>query len=517
VEVNPRTITFGRKRRFLIATNVLAMSAAAIVLTGVVVFLCLRSDLRRRLDLTEENVFTLSDKTKKVLEGLKDEVRVITLFRPSEFDPKQKMPIPGFAAVTDEVKNRTYDLLREYKFASGGKVQLELLDAYNPRDFQAIEKVREACRAEYNSVVVRAGSGDTVRVKLLGLDDLADIDRGNQYTQPVRYPRMNGYRGEEVLTTTILGITEDKPPVIAFLQGHGEPDPEEPVVTPSSLRDLVVALGADNFHVMTLPLVTLNAIPDEVTILAIINPLRDLAQAEVSAIDAFVQKGGRLFLALDPTSTHTLDDLLRERFGLLRQYKVICEDKSQPGFPPDSNKTLLVIGAYDPGSEVVAFHRSRRLATFFRDAGSIKADGAPPKGVKLTPLLWTGSGAWEEKPDESDQTNEPVSERKGPLVLAYQAQGGEDLHGARLVLFGDSDWLRLALMRDAPGNKDLAVNACDWLAGRESLISIAPKNYLSRHVDLTIAEYNRIFLYTVVLMPLAGMVLGLVVWRVRRK
>ena len=57
------------------------------------------------------------------------------------------------------------------------------------------------------------------------------------------------------------------------------------------MRDLLVALVSDNFHVMALPLVAMNAVPDEVTILAIISPQRDLSQAEVSAIDAFVQRG----------------------------------------------------------------------------------------------------------------------------------------------------------------------------------------------------------------------------------
>jgi hypothetical protein len=387
------TPTFGRKRRFLIATNVLAMSAAAIGLTIVV---------RRHVDLTEEQVFTLSDET-EVLGGSRED---------------------------------------------------------DPRD-----RVIEACRADDDSVVMRAGSADDVRIEVLGLDDLADLDRRNLDSQPVKYRHMNVFRGEGVLTTTILAITEEKPPLIAFLQGHGEPDPEDQMVTPASMSALVMALVSDNFHVMALPLVTMNAVPDEVTILAIISPQRDLSQAEVSAVDAFVQRGGRLFLALDPTSTHTLDDLLRERFGLQRHYKVICEDKSQPGFI-DSAKTTLVIGAYDPGSPVVASHRSRRLATFFRDACAIKGGSIPPKGVKLTPLLWTGNGAWEEE-SLSDEINDPVAEPKGPLTLAYQAQAGAELHDARLVLFGDSDWLRSELMQDAPGNKDLAISTCDWLAGRK--------------------------------------------------
>lgn len=509
----PPAPTFGRKRRLLIATNVLVMCGAAVAVALIVIYLAMRPELRGRIDLTEEKLYTLSEKTRRVLENLHDDVRITTLFRASHYDPKQKLPIPGFGNVIQDVAIHTMDLLREYQFASRGRVQPEFLDANNARDLKRITEVMQKSSADYNSVIVRYGSGDHVRGKILNLDDLADIDRGNFTREPVRMPRLNGYRGEEVLTTTIIGITEQQAPVIAFLQGHGEPDPNDRSAPPTSIYDFALALGADNFGVLTLP-AGVTAIPDAVSILAIVNPVKDVPESELALIQAFMHRGGRLFLALDPGSTHTLDDALLAPFELRREYKVICEDKSQGPYV-DPAKTQLVVSRYNPDSPVVAYHRKGNLYTLFRDAGAIKAstNARKPKW-----LCMTTSGAWEEKITERDETHDPATEPTGvPLVLGYQVELGEEYHGARLIVFGDSDWLQASLMRDGPGNKDLAVNACDWLAGRESLIGIAPRSYLQRAADLTPKEYAQIFSYTVIMMPLCGVVLGLLVWWMRRK
>jgi ABC-type uncharacterized transport system involved in gliding motility auxiliary subunit len=85
----------------------------------------------------------------------------------------------------------------------------------------------------------------------------------------------------------------------------------------------------------------------------------------------------------------------------------------------------------------------------------------------------------------------------------------------RIVVFGDSDfasngWLGIQ------GNRDLFMNAVNWLAQQENLISIRPRDPEDRRITLTADQQVRIFWLTVFIIP--GLILlgGVHTWWRRR-
>jgi ABC-type uncharacterized transport system involved in gliding motility auxiliary subunit len=65
-------------------------------------------------------------------------------------------------------------------------------------------------------------------------------------------------------------------------------------------------------------------------------------------------------------------------------------------------------------------------------------------------------------------------------------------------------------------NGDLFLNALNWMADEENLVSIPPKDNQPKTVDLLPGQYQLVFFGTVLLMPLALLLgAGLVWWRRR--
>jgi ABC-2 type transport system permease protein len=66
------------------------------------------------------------------------------------------------------------------------------------------------------------------------------------------------------------------------------------------------------------------------------------------------------------------------------------------------------------------------------------------------------------------------------------------------------------------GNRDLALNAINWLASDEDLISIRPKDRDDRRITLTRAQMNWVRITSQFLLPIIVVVGGVSVWWRRR-
>lgn len=98
---------------------------------------------------------------------------------------------------------------------------------------------------------------------------------------------------------------------------------------------------------------------------------------------------------------------------------------------------------------------------------------------------------------------------------AEEATPPDGLEG-RLVVFGDSDWVRnekLTLLY----NEDLLLNTVGWLAGQEELISIRPRQRRASQITLSQGEQWAVFHLAVLLLPEVVLLAGLAIWWRRRR
>jgi ABC-type uncharacterized transport system involved in gliding motility auxiliary subunit len=91
----------------------------------------------------------------------------------------------------------------------------------------------------------------------------------------------------------------------------------------------------------------------------------------------------------------------------------------------------------------------------------------------------------------------------------------ESKREARVAVFGDSDFASNSLLPSG-GNEDLFLNTVSWLAQDPDLISIRPRDPEDQRLFLTQQQQGNAWLFSIVLLPGAFLVLGVMSWWKRR-
>jgi ABC-type uncharacterized transport system involved in gliding motility auxiliary subunit len=158
--------------------------------------------------------------------------------------------------------------------------------------------------------------------------------------------------------------------------------------------------------------------------------------------------------------------------------------------------------------QAVVFPLARTLST---------TTGLP--SLTVTPFIGSGPDAWGETDLAALQNQAQLTvgegDTAGPLTVALTAEN--TANKTRLVVFGDADFARNTFVQGT-ANADLLVAAINWATRDEALISLSPKIPTERTMQVQDAlTVNTIFFVTVIAMPLAVVVLGGVVWFLRRR
>src|SRR4051794_118220 len=166
-------------RRVQIGFNVMAQIAILIVLAAMVNYLGFEH--YRRWDLSRDKKYTLSDKTKHFLEGLKGKARITVFFG-------SQNPITG------DVQN----LLTEYQYAGHGTIDVEYVDPERnlTRAKELFDKYK-VVTDESVLIVDYQGRNKTVKAS-----EMAEMDQGNPMMGDA--PSVTAFKGEQAITSALI-------------------------------------------------------------------------------------------------------------------------------------------------------------------------------------------------------------------------------------------------------------------------------------------------------------------------
>ena len=468
VLTNPATVrqsVTGRQARY--GSNAVIMSVAFLGIVSLLNFLGVRH--AKRIDLTAEKQFSLSAQTTQVLADLKDPIHVTAFF------PQ-----------TDSRRQNAEDLLKEYA-ARTDKFTYEFIDP----DLQPA-LARQFQITSYGTLVFQRGDKTQ---DILGLQ-------------------------EQDFTSAIIKVSRETSPVVYFITGHQERDPESS--EQSGYNQISSLLQKDNYVVKSLNLAVTDTVPSDAAVVVLAAPQLPLANEELQRLTDYADTGGKLLVMSDPKLPNPLGDLLNKYGVAFRNDAVIDPSSSFFG---------------DVGSPLVSryqFHQITKdmggLTSFFPLARTLDLPADKPADVIVTPLIQTSPDSWGETDYENKQVRfDNGKDAKGPLTIAAVIEkGGSNAPAnngqtpspkARLVVIGDSDFVSngvLQSVRGAFGNTDLFLNAVNWLAEEETLISIRPKPPAQHSLILTRPQSNFIFVVTTILIPALVLLLGGVIWWRRR-
>ena len=418
----------------------------------------------KTFDTTSNKRYTLSDETKKMVGNLKSDANITYFDRASGFNQAKAM-LDRYSNLSPKIHVRYVDVQKEPTLAR----------AFGVRS---------------------AGS--------------AYVDIG---------PRREEAKAltEEGLTGAFLkdlkGVRK-----VCFVSGSGEHTLEDSDST--GLSQFKTLLERDNYQPQVVTLVDKTAVPADCTVLAIAGPKNDYTPNEVSAIKDYVQNGGRAMILLDPplnfqrehvAENTGLTDLLQS-WGVTEDKDLVLEENPMAqlfGFGPEiplvSNYEAQPI-VNDLKNSFTGFPIPRSIEVKNGDHTTVnKLFSTTDRAVAVTNLA-----ASEVNP--ADPNN-----KKGPFVLgaAGNYNNGNAKSPGRFVAIGSSGFLTNGMIA-FQANRDLALNAVNWLSSDEDLISIRPKEAEDRRLNVTQRQMNGFFYSDIVAIPILLIIGGILVFAKRR-
>jgi ABC-type uncharacterized transport system involved in gliding motility auxiliary subunit len=267
--------------------SVIGVLAAAAIAIGINLFADARLS-SAQVDMTASRLYTLSDGTKQVLAGLKEQI-TLRLF----YSRKLGATVPAYGAYADHVR----EMMRNYASLSGGKVKLEF---YDPEPYSDIED--RAMAYGLQGVPVDQG-GAQVWFGLAG-SNLEDDERTIAFFQAERERFL-----EYDLTKLVYELSNPKRPVVGMMSSLPlDGDPRAMMMSRGQPG------GAGQPYASAFLLRQTNTLKSVATDAQVIDPdiqvllvaqARDLSDATLYAIDQFVMRGGRLMAMVDPWSEAT--------------------------------------------------------------------------------------------------------------------------------------------------------------------------------------------------------------------
>lgn len=442
-----------RGRQGKLGANTLILSVAVLGLVVAANFLGYRH--HKRIDLTTEELYSISDQTKKVVANLSKDVKVIYF---------------------NKVDNQQFsDLMKEYKYA-GARLSYERVDRQQRPELAKQYKARRD-----GDIAVAVGE----RIEVI--------------SSPT----------EQGVTNAILKVTRGAVKTICFADGHGEKSLADTQGSGYSIVDQ--RLKDENYQLKTVLLARESQIPSECVALVVAGPQDAFSPPETAMIGKYLDGGGRAMIMLDPETDPKLGDVLNG-WGIQAADNVVLdftlENQVYGGGGPGSP----LVSDYD--NHAITKDLARRLTTFPM-ARAIKITGS--HGSNVAAILKTSEGSYaKDKIVPGQQPKyDPAKDQKGPLTLGAAASKFVNDKEARLVVIGDSDFASNGAC-EFRRNADLFLNSVNWLAGDEDLISIRPKKITNRSVTMTASQQRTFLLLTAALMPLAVIGSGVYIWWKRR-
>jgi ABC-type uncharacterized transport system involved in gliding motility auxiliary subunit len=235
-------------------------------------------------------------------------------------------------------------------------------------------------------------------------------------------------------------------------------------------------------------------------------------------LDTFLQNGGSVVIMEDPAvdtqfgeDPDPLAEDLAQTYGIVLGNDVVVDLYA---YQAVQNPYLAL--SYQYPSHIITQNMST-LISGYQYARSVETDDSVGTDYTKTQLVLTYDQSWGETDFTSLQS--PVFDQNvdlsGPITLAVVAE--DTNNKARLVVFGDSDFATNAYA-GFYGNRDMIVNSIDWAAKEENLISLTPKEIVSRALVQPKANtMGLIFLGSLIVLPGLVIVGGISSWLIRRK
>lgn len=261
------------------------------------------SYIHTRIDLTSEKRFTLSAPTKRLLKNIDGQVRIKIFL-------KGKFP-SGFRHLSESVR----ELMEEFRRYAGHRITYQFINPLEGLPDSTQLKVRDSLSVmgimPYN-VKAQQNISQGVSVQLIFPGALVDY-KGHELPvnllqpQPGLDPLETLNHSEALLEYdfihAIQQLSENAPPLVAYMLGNGEP------LTPEVYDALNIL--QQNYRLDTINLMTRPYISSQYSTIVFLKPEIPFTEEEKLKIDQYVMYGGKILWCFSPVNA-SMDSLQKQ-------------------------------------------------------------------------------------------------------------------------------------------------------------------------------------------------------------
>lgn len=491
--------SFYKSKSFRYGSAATAFTCAfiAVVIIFNIIFTALASRYMWYVDMTKEEVFTLSDAAKEILSDVDAEVNIY------------------FTSEPDELMNGTNSTWTKYVYNTALQLEAEFSnihvtckDIVKNRAF--FERFRTTAATDIYTTSVIVESGSEIRVFALKAFFVMNDD-----------DTIWAYNGEKKLISGILQVTSAELPIVYFTTEHGENLGE-------GAQALMTLFHDNGFDVRAINLAR-EEIDEDARIIIVNDPVYDFIGAEaddasaneIDKLDAFLDRFGCLYVFTSPDNAGRLSNLseLLEEWGI--------------AFTPDTYVRDPDHAISSDGLSVVAEYDKETLGSSIYKDLTDNLDTMPKTISRYTmpiDILWEEGGGLSGSRDVSPvitsydtaaalKDGETVGHGKYNLMTISRETRiiDNEYFYSYVIVSGSANFANSNyILSNAYANADI-LSAAMRATGRDKILAnIAYKVFDKTTLDITTAQSNDWSVALVTVLPAIAAAAGLVVW-VRRK
>lgn len=465
LKLNKRSLKYGSNSIILIAI-VVAIAVVINLLVGM-------GDIK--LDLTSDQLYSLSDESKTILKDIKKDVKIYGLFDDGQ--------IPTGNAYKDII-----NLLDEYE-QLGFKVTY-IDPNKDPGTITALDPDKTK-GIEMGDFVVKCDN----KVKKLSALDL--------YGSDTNYGRV--YKAEPLITGAIKFVASDVTPMAYFVEGHGE------YSLTSDLTQIKGALENNNFEVKSLSLLSGDKIPDDCKLLVFASPKKDLSEAEKIKVDAYLKKNGRaVFLlgSVESSDKFANFEAILSSYNIGINYDKVKETDESRCLPSDEYSIIATL----ENNSINSALGSSGAPVFFPDSRSLSILKNAKEWLTTTSLIKTS-----EKAVAVNILDQSSEQGVYDLAIASEISGG-----SKVLAFGNGVFLTDSALSSQYASSfqngaSYFLNAVvNWTQDKTDETTVQAKLISQKELTTTAGQTKTISILLIGVLPILIMVCGFIVWTRRR-
>lgn len=469
-----------------ISTGVFSVTFVAVAMVVSVLFNMLVSSIPSSvtaLDFSYAKLYALTDDTKEFMQSLDQDITIYVLNKESSKDEQ-----------LDETLTRYKDLSKH--------VTVKYI---NPSTNPYFYKDYTDSTPTTNSLIISGSE----RSKVVDFNDIYDYQTSMDYSSYSYNQELKGYDAEGQITSAIEYVTmdSDELPVVYQVTGHGE----------TALSSAyTAALEKANITLQSLELLKEDAVPEDAKAVIINAPTSDFNEDDAAKIISYLQAGGKAIIA----GNYAYQDLTNFN-SILAAYNVSFTNgvvgENDKNYYYNNNPFYLL-----PKVDSTEYTSDVSNSYIFSPASEGITYPESSDDVTYTPLLETTDSAVSKTSTDEITTSElEDGDIAGPFAVALAVeQTVDDDKETQIAVLGSSLFLTDQCDQVVSGNNSsMFTGIVTKMVGDTDLkTSVIPeKEYTLSNLTVSTMAAVALGLGCAIFVPIILIVLGIVIWAVRRK